>query len=1711
MTMDVSTLAIEVKSSGISQAVSGLNDLAKAADAAEKSAKRLTDAIASVMKGSPTAQLTQMAGAMSSVSSATQSLNSTLSLLGSNLTSIIPALNNYTSATSTASSAVAGHSRNGGVFTNTLKAMSAAFIYYKTVNVVMSLVAEADAWQTLQARLTTTTGSMHNAIVAQNQMFEVSQRVRVPLQSTVELYTRLAPAMQRFGKTSEDAKNVVEGVSTALKLSGATAEEASSVMIQFSQAMNQGNLQGQEFNSVIKGAPLIVRALAKELNITEGQVKSFGSQGKLSVNTITSAIANALPGMRAAFSSLPITFADEIVRVKNIWEKSVGEMGQATGFNTSLAQALKNTEDLIPIVINGVGGAFAAILVWVDKNRESIGQIYNNLVGVGKEIGTISGEFTKLSGFILGAGEQVNFVALGLFTIRAILAGIIDIVHGVSAAFIHVGMDIAQVLLSPLVLVLSVMEDITNALGDFAGWLAKMAPAGSSVAHNMQSMADAIHSAGTRAEAAGIAVVGLTSSGRDLGDSLEKNLSEGNGELDKLLSGSEDAMVSFNGLSKSIGQMDSAWKKGNEVAINKAAEAAAAKEHKRFEDAKAAILAMIDEQVELNKRIDMFGLSYDKIGPAQKKVIDLQEQLVKMQSDPKLYSPQAIADEKALISLAEKAAMQEKLNNLKLEGLRTDQTWLDKEQSSVKSLQDQLSTVQAKLESYKSPKGTSDRVMVNQTQDRLNAVQSIPEDLQSPAVKKMIEFLQQELDIRKQIADVNAQIGQKDLGVDWDKLFDPTKATKFSDTMVASFGKIGKSLSGVISTFQKYEEGINRVAKAQKIAQETTDPTEQSKRFAQAADLERQTQVGAFADMAESAKGFFGVHTKGYEAMQAVEKGFRLYQMAMQLMSFLQESGFIATKTTLAVASDATVTASSVTGAATRTTASMTASAANAVEGITNEAKGDPYTAFGRMAAMAAIMAALGFAVGGIGGGGSANVSATRQAEQGTGTVLGDASKKSESIANSISILEKNSNIGLRYSSAMLTALEGIQSALTGATTSIVRSGGTITGTDYTNTKTSSFGNAVGSVVGSIFGSSVGGFVGSIASLFANTKKTLVDSGITAKDQTVGSVLSNGFQGATYQDVETKKKLFGITYSDKTSRNTTALDSDVSSAFTDIISGMVTTITQAGTALGGNATQIAASLAAVKLSLGSISLKGLTADEIQTQLEAVFSAFGDQLVQVGLGSMVSKFQQSGEGLLETAVRVANGVDTASVELTKLGISAINFQDIINTNGDVATEIVRQSIALKESGTTIAAIINNMSGSAADLGDTYTSLLSLRKGLQELNIAKDVTINLINAAGGLDALQSALDSYKKNFFTAAQQNSMDVADLAKQFTALGLAMPNTKADFVNLVNRLQASGEGGQELAVKVLLLSDAFSSLSDTVDSAISTATSNLTDAYNTQATTIQNTADAMSGFSTSLQAFYQTLTTSDLSTGNAVDKYNSQLALYKSTEAAAMAGDQTALSNFQSVANDLLTASRAVNASGDAYTTDYLQVMSDTAALASSTAAQASVAEQQLTALQTQVSTLITINTSVLSVADAITALENLIAGGVTGTSSTGSKSTILPVTTTVDGSHAMGLDRVPFDGYIAELHKDETVLTASESRAYRSSPSSSSSDLATQVAALTAEVAGLRADAAAQTSAIISSNYDATASAASTVVQGQQEAAATMVYADNLRPSIV
>lgn len=110
------------------------------------------------------------------------------------------------------------------------------------------------------------------------------------------------------------------------------------------------------------------------------------------------------------------------------------------------------------------------------------------------------------------------------------------------------------------------------------------------------------------------------------------------------------------------------------------------------------------------------------------------------------------------------------------------------------------------------------------------------------------------------------------------------------------------------------------------------------------------------------------------------------------------------------------------------------------------------------------------------------------------------------------------------------------------------------------------------------------------------------------------------------------------------------------------------------------------------------------------------------------------------------------------------------------------------------------------------------------------------------------------------------------------------------------------------------------------------------------------------------------------------------------------------------------------------------------------------------------------------------------------------------------IDGSHYSGLDRVPFDGYIAELHAGETVLTAKESSAYRQRSwnsyegDSSVAELVSEIRALKAEVAQLRAEADENAKILVRATVESNHDNAAAIVSGVSHSAERSAYASSL-----
>lgn len=534
-----------------------------------------------------------------------------------------------------------------------------------------------------------------------------------------------------------------------------------------------------------------------------------------------------------------------------------------------------------------------------------------------------------------------------------------------------------------------------------------------------------------------------------------------------------------------------------------------------------------------------------------------------------------------------------------------------------------------------------------------------------------------------------------------------------------AFGSVGGAIGGVITVLDEYGRRQATIAKKRELGLLTAK---------EEADLQKRAtldQIGMFGDLTTAAKGFFKEGSDGYKAIAAAEKAFRAVEFALSVR---------------AMAQDAIETASSIAKSGART-------ATKAVEAVVSAISSLPFPL--NLAAGAATIAALagiGVAVAGSFGGSKNRLD---EANDGSGTVLGDASAKSDSIKRSIDSLKEVDTLMLGTSREMLTSLRSIESQIGGFAALLVRSGDINASQGVTEGFKS---NAIGSILGSV------PLVGGILKGLFGTKTKVIGSGLYGSAQSLEDILGGGFDASYYSDIQKKKKFFGLTTSTKYSTQYGAADPELENQFTLILRQFNDAIVAAAGPLGSATQEIQDRLNGFVLNIGKIDLQGLTGEEIEEKLSAVFGAAADDMAKAAFPG-IERFQAVGEGLFETLVRVASTVESVTASLTMLGSSA--------------------------------------------------SLMSV-----------DMKVALASQFESVSDFTSAVDSYFDTYYTKAEQAAARTNQFADVFDRLGLSMPSTLAGFRSLVEAQDLTTASGQAAYATLLQLAPAFAELQASMNGA---------------------------------------------------------------------------------------------------------------------------------------------------------------------------------------------------------------------------------------------------------------------------------------------------
>ncbi len=589
--------------------------------------------------------------------------------------------------------------------------------------------------------------------------------------------------------------------------------------------------------------------------------------------------------------------------------------------------------------------------------------------------------------------------------------------------------------------------------------------------------------------------------------------------------------------------------------------------------------------------------------------------------------------------------------------------------------------------------------------------------------------------------------------------------------MAEAFGSVGGAIGAVAAEFARY--AADQEAATRRIAEAEREYGRASFQYAAARTAQAAAEINHYGNLASAAKGFFKAGSKGFQALEAAEKAFRASELAMAIKNAAVKIGLIGAQTTAKVASDTAMAASDTARAGVEQGNSIITTGIKAVEAVVNAIRSLPFPLnIAAGAVTAGVIASLGVAIGGAFGGGGPR---PEPANDGTGTVFGDAEAKSESIARAIDHLREVDTLTMRYSAAMLASLRSIEANIGGLTNLIIRTNGAEdlaagvqTGFKPTGV-TAILGGAmqkVGSVLDKIpvIGGILGGVVGAIGKLIGSlfgTKTSVVGQGIYGGAQSLGGIMSGGFQGQYYTDIQKKKKFLGITTSTRYSTQYSEASGELERQFSLIFTGFYDAISAAAGPLGLSLDEVQARLDSFVVNIGKIDLKGLTGAQIQEKLAAVFGAAADNLARYSIAGL-DQFQKVGEGYFETLIRVASSVEAVTQSMTMLGRSTT---------------------------LTIAA-----------------------------------SMDLVELFGSVSDMVSATDEYFTLYYTGTEQAAARTAQMTSALASMGLAMPDSIAGFRALVEAQDLTTEAGRAAYVALIQLAPAFADLVGAAQDAASAA-----------------------------------------------------------------------------------------------------------------------------------------------------------------------------------------------------------------------------------------------------------------------------------------------
>lgn len=205
---------------------------------------------------------------------------------------------------------------------------------------VREIVQAADNFVNIQNRMGALTGSVEGTARAMSEMKRIAVESRTDFDAIGTLFTRLTIATQDLGVSQDDVAKATQTVANTFVIAGAESSEAANSARQLAQGLASGALRGDELRSVMENNVILSNLLADGLGITTGELKEFGSEGKLTAEAILPILIGAVDETTKTVDTMSITLGQAFTNLRTQFTTLIGQINNATGGFSMIANAV---------------------------------------------------------------------------------------------------------------------------------------------------------------------------------------------------------------------------------------------------------------------------------------------------------------------------------------------------------------------------------------------------------------------------------------------------------------------------------------------------------------------------------------------------------------------------------------------------------------------------------------------------------------------------------------------------------------------------------------------------------------------------------------------------------------------------------------------------------------------------------------------------------------------------------------------------------------------------------------------------------------------------------------------------------------------------------------------------------------------------------------------------------------------------------------------------------------------------------------------------------------------------------------------------------------------------------------------------------------------------------------------------------------------------